>query len=118
MAVQDVAHGLVALCKQGKFQEAESTYYSDDIVSVEAFGESPESRGIEAVRESSAQWNAMFEVNDANVMGPYINGDQFAVGFQLNVTNRQSGERRKLEEIGVYTVKDDRIIHQRFFIPM
>lgn len=50
MAIKEVAQGLVGLCKQGKFDEAIDKYHADEIVSIEPMGDSPESRGIAAVR--------------------------------------------------------------------
>ena len=50
MNTQEIAHDLVALCQQGKFDEAGEKYWADDVVSVEAMGDEAESRGKAAVR--------------------------------------------------------------------
>jgi hypothetical protein len=115
MAITDVAQGLVALCREGKFEEATERYYADDIVSVEPFGEDPVAKGIAAVKAKGEWWVANHEVHGLEVGGPYINGDQFAVRFVIDVTEKASGKRSVFDEIGVYTVKNDKIAHEAFF---
>ena len=115
MAVSDVAQGLVALCREGKFDEAVSQYYSDDIVSVEAMGPDPIAKGIAAVKAKGEWWASSFEVHSIEVLGPFVNGDQFAVRFTLDTTEKATGKRSTMDEIAVYTVKDDKIVHESFF---
>jgi hypothetical protein len=40
---------------------------------------------------------------------------QFAVHFTFDVTPKATGHRTTLEEVGVYTVKDSKIIREQFF---
>jgi ketosteroid isomerase-like protein len=115
MAIQDVANGLVGLCKSGQFDEAMTRYYSNDIVSIEPHGEQPEARGIAAVKAKAEWWSDNFEVTETNVSGPFINGDQFSVLFNIDATEKSTGKRMPMEEIAVYTVKDDKIVNERFF---
>lgn len=114
MGTKEIAQGLVDLCKEGKFDEAGERYYSSDIVSLEPHGDPAEVRGIDAVKAKSEWWSENFEVNNADVVGPFINGDQFAVMFNLDTTNKKSGEHAKLEEVAIYTVRDGKIVHERF----
>ena len=113
--VQEIAQGLVALCRAEKFEEATETYYASDIVSVEADGEKPEVRGIEAVREKSASFYGAFEVHGVEVSGPFVNGSQFLVGFAVDLTHKASGSRSITKEMGLYTVRDGKIAEERFF---
>ena len=113
--VREVAQGLVALCRAGKFEEAMETYYASDIVSVEADRDDAEARGIEAVRAKSAAFYAMFEVHGAEVSGPFVHGTQFLVGFAVDLTHKESGSRSVTEEMGLYTVRDGKISEERFF---
>ncbi len=115
MSTQDVANGLVALCKAGKFSEAGETYWSDNVLSVEAMGDNPEMRGKEAVRGKGVWWEDNHIVHGAEVEGPYVNGDQFAVRFKMDITIKASGERRVMDEVGLYTVRNDKITEERFF---
>ncbi len=114
MSVQEVAQGLVALVRQGKGEEAIARYYSDAIVSTEAQGPDPVSNGIEAVKAKTAWWNQNMEVHSAEVTGPYINGNLFAVGYKMDTTQKLSGQRSIMEEVAVYTVENDKITEERF----
>jgi ketosteroid isomerase-like protein len=116
MAAKDVGQGLVELCKRGAFDEAIDKYYHENVVSVEAVGDPKEVRGLEAVLAKSAWWNENFEVHSATAEGPYVNGDEFAVVFKLDTTMKATGERSNMEEVAIYTVKDDKIVHERFLM--
>ncbi|MEO7718506.1 MAG: nuclear transport factor 2 family protein [Capsulimonas sp.] len=116
MSVSEIAKGLVDLCKEGKFEDAMNQYYSDDIVSTEPMGDDPVSNGIEAVRKKGEWWVANFEVHSVVVTGPFVNGDQFIVGFELDATNRPSGKRETMKEAGLYTVSGDKIVDEKFFM--
>ena len=115
MATKEVAQGLTGLCKSGQFDEAMTRYYAPDIVSVEAFGNPAETRGIAATQEKSQWFMDNHEVHGAEVEGPYINGDQFVVRFKIDLTEKATGKRAVVDEVGVYTVKNDKIVHERFF---
>ena len=112
---QEIAEDLVALCRQGKFDESGEKYWSDDVVSLEAMpGEMAEIAGKEAVRAKGEWWAANHEVHDVVVEGPYVNGDQFVVRFKMDVTPKD-GERTTMDEVGVYTLIDGRIVEEQFF---
>ena len=116
MSIQDIAADLVALCQAGKFDEPGEKYWSDDIVSVEAMpGDMARISGKAAVRGKGEWWAANHEVHGAVVTGPYINGDQFAVGFKMDVTPKSTGQRITMDEVGLYTVRDGKIVEERFF---
>ena len=118
MATKDVAEGLVSLCKSGQFSEAITRYYADTIVSVEAMcpeGGSPETHGLAAVQAKQQWWNENHDTHGAQIEGPYVNGDQFAVRFQMDVTFKPKAQRFALTEVAIYTVADDKVVHERFF---
>ena len=118
MTVTEIAKDLVALCGEGRFAEAGEKYWADDVVSVEAGappGGDPASHGKAAVVAKSEWWANSHETHSAEAHGPYVNGDQFAVRFVMDVTVKDTGARMKMDEIGVYTVKDGKIAEERFF---
>ena len=48
--------------------------------------------------------------------GPFFSGDnQFAVHFTFDVTRKATGARVTLEEVGLYTVENDKITREQFF---
>ena len=121
MSTMDIAKKLVELCRQGKNAEARETLYSPDIVSVEAGappGGQRESIGIEAVRAKSAWWADNNEIHSANITGPWPHDDRFIVGFQYEVTYKPSGQRLKLDEVGLYWVRDGKIVREEYFYSM
>jgi hypothetical protein len=115
MTVVEVANGLVALVRQGQFEEAAKTYYSPNILSVEAMGEDREARGIEAIAAKGEWWEANNETHGVEVSEPYIHGDQFAVVMKFDITPKATGKRGMMEEVAVYTVQDGKITEERFF---
>jgi len=121
VTTQEVAEGLVKLCSQGKFDEAMKTFYSPDIVSVEAGappGQSRESKGIEAVKAKGEWWITNHEVHSSKVEGPLVAGSHFAVVFKLDVTFKPQSRRFQMEEVAVYKVADGKIVYEEFFYNM
>ena len=115
MTVTEIANDLVSLCQKGEYEEAMTRYYADDILSVEPQGKDPEARGIAAVQEKTKWWVENMTVHSAEAFGPFVNGDQFVVEFKMDVTNKMNGHRMQMDEVGVYTVRDSKIVEERFF---
>ena len=118
MSTADIANGLVALCREDKYMEAIDKYYSDGIVSVESAspqGTSPEMKGIDAIRGKTKHFMETTEVHGQEVNGPYIGENQFAVQFKIDMTQKASGKRVNLDEMGLYTVEGGKIVHEHFF---
>jgi len=116
MTVQDIANDRVALCRAGDFDTPGQKYWADDVLSVEAMpGDMAEIRGKDAVKGKGDWWAANHEVHSSEVEGPYVNGDQFVVRFKMDLTQKASGERIQMDEVGLYTFKDGKIVEERFF---
>ena len=121
ITTQEVADGLVKLCSQGKFAEATNTFYSPEIISVEAGappGQSRESKGLAAVKAKGEWWAANHEVHSATVEGPLVAGSHFAVVFKLDVTFKPDGRRFQMEEVAVYKVANGQVVYEEFFYSM
>lgn len=115
MSLQTTARKFVELCNQGKNFEVMRTMYAPDIVSVE--GDGKETKGQQPVIQKSEVWQSNNAIHGEKVLGPYFNGaTQFAVHFTFDITPKATGQRRKIEEVGVYTVgKDDKITREQFY---
>lgn len=112
---KEIADDLVAMLKQGRFDESGEKYWADDVVSLEAMeGDMARIQGKAGVRGKGEWWAANHEVHSTVIEGPYLNGDQFAVRFTMDLTPK-GGERHTMDEVGVYTVKDGKIVEERFF---
>lgn len=121
MNTHDVAHAFTALMREGKFLEAGETFWSDDVVSIEAMsmpGMDAVAAGKVALHEKAEWWDANNETHAFEADGPYINGDQFALRYTMDLTVKATGERSKGEEVALYTVKDGKIVEERFFYNM
>ena len=118
MTVGEIGKDLVALCATGKFREAGEKYWSDDVVSIEAGappGGDPAVRGKTAVRGKADWWEGAHDIHSFEAFGPYVNTDQFTVRFTMDLTVKQTGARMQIDEIGLYTVKDGKVVEERFF---
>jgi hypothetical protein len=116
MSVKTVANRFVELCRQGKNFDVMRTMYAPDIISVEGGGE--ETVGQGPVIKKSEDWVSTKTFHGETVAGPFYNGanpDQFVVYFTLDITPKATGKRITLEEVGVYTVKNDKIVREQFF---
>lgn len=114
----EVGKKLVELCKQGKNVEAMQTLYSPDIVSVEAMdGPSREARGLDAVLGKGKAWSEAHTVHSAEIEGPWPNGDHFIVRFKYDITNKPSDRRMVLDEMGLFTVENGKVVREEFFYP-
>ena len=121
MSVMDIGKELVALCQQGKNQEAIDKLYSPDIVSVEAMAmpNMPQTQtGIEAIKGKNAWWVENHEIHGGEVTGPFPNGNQFILYFHYDVTPKHLGKRMTIEEMGLYTVENGKITKEEFFYAM
>ena len=117
MSTAEIAQDFTALCKAGKSEEAGEKYWASDVVSLEAMdGPMARAEGIAALRAKSEWWYGAHEVHSVEVSGPSVNGDQFTVGFKLDVTQKQSGQRMQMSETALYTVADGKIVEERFFV--
>jgi ketosteroid isomerase-like protein len=121
MSTLDVAKKLADLCRQGKNEEAVSTLFAENAVSVEAVampGAPQETKGLAGIKAKGKWWRDNHEVHSASVTGPWPHGDRFVVGFQYDVTNKPSGQRMKMDEVGLFTLENGKIVREEFFYSM
>lgn len=116
MSIKDLASAFAELLKSGEHDAAAAQFNAADIVSIEAMdGPMARIQGTEAVKQKGEWWHANHEIHAADSFGPYINGDQFAIRFTMDVTVKETGQRMQMEEVGLYTVKDGKIVEERFY---
>jgi ketosteroid isomerase-like protein len=116
MNTQELAKAFTDLCAKGELEAAGKKFWSDDIVSREPMtGDMAELKGRKAVEGKSEWWNANHEVHNFKVEGPYVHGDQFVVRFKGEVTPKGQ-KRMHLDEVGLYTVRNGKIIEESFFM--
>src|SRR5499427_10806022 len=116
MSTEEVANKVVELTRKQAWYEA-LDLYDDNVVSVEASGMgggSPETRGKQGVRGKVDWWVNAMEVHSFDSHGPFVGHDRFVVQFNADVSDKNTKERRQLSEVGVYTVKNGKIIREEF----
>jgi len=117
MDIQEVAQKVVELVRKQAWHEALDTLYDKDIVSIEARtsdGDSPEKRGIAEGRAKTDWWLNAMEVHSFKANGPFVAHDRFVVQYDADVTEKNSKKRMQLSEVGVYMVKNGKIVREEF----
>jgi len=112
MTTEEVAKKVVELVRKQKWYEALDTLYDNDIVSVEAT--TPDSRGKEAVRGKVDWWVNAMQVHSFTASEPFVADDRFVVKYDADITEKESKKRRKMSEVGIYTVKNGKIVREEF----
>jgi SnoaL-like domain len=112
MNTEEVAKKVIELVRKQAWYEALDTLYDNDIVSVEATA--PESRGKEAVRGKIDWWVNAMQVHSFKASEPFVAYDRFVVQYNADVTEKESKKRQEMSEVGVYTVKDGKIVREEF----
>jgi hypothetical protein len=118
MTTLEVGQRLVALCREGKNDEAMKELYSPDVVSVEAGappGMSAETRGIDAVVAKGAWWSENHTIHSAKVEGPFPHGDRFIVRFTYDITIKQANQRITMDEAALFIVANGKVVREEFF---
>jgi len=124
MSVLEIGAKMVEMVNAGPESEAKfvDEYYSDSVVSIEGQGsdEMPaKMEGLDAIRGKHEWWYGNHEVHSAVATGPYVGNkeDQFVIRFNMDLTPND-GERGQMEEVGVFTVKDGKVVQEEFLYLM
>ena len=113
---QQIAEDAVAMAKSGNINDIGPKYWADNIVSIEAMdGPMARLEGRKAVEDKGQWWYNAHEIHSIETTGPWVNGDQFTVRWKMDVTQKENGNRMTMEEIALYTLKDGKIVEERFF---
>lgn len=118
MGTADIAKRYVDLVKEQKHDEILTELFSKDATSVEAAtppGGDRTAKGLDAIRGKGKWWTDNHTVHKADVFGPYPHDDRFAVRFLYDITNKPSGKRLTMDEVGVFTVENGKIVREEFF---
>lgn len=118
-AIDDVARDFTAMLRLGQFEAAGEKFWATDVKSAEpadlcnnvpalVFGR-------EAARQKTRARFADAEIDDLGIDGPFITGDQFALFLDMLITDPATGKAQPFAEIAIFTVRDGRIIEERFF---
>lgn len=118
-----VAKRLAELMNANKGHEALIELYAADSRHVEAMAmpgsdNTRITQGKEALIKMSEHWGKITTVHGFSMTAPRVNGDQFTCDMMLDATSSDgpmAGQRIKMEETCVYTVKNGLITEAKFF---
>jgi hypothetical protein len=124
MDATQIGKRLVELCRKGENLQAVNELYDPKVVSIEVCGDEnmpARMEGIDAVRGKNQWWFENVELHSCGVVGPFPHHDRFIVKFDVDVTHKSgpmAGHRMKMEECGLYTVRNGKIVQEEFFYDM
>lgn len=120
MKTAEIANTLVKWCNEGKWEACYQEFYSPEILSIEGDGTAPDTvaKGMAEVAKKGEWWQETFEVHSSVASDPVVADNWFSVRFEMDTTHRPSGQRSTSSEIGVYQVKDGKIVREQFFYDM
>jgi len=95
--------------------------YSENAESVEAVV--PPGRDLRiakgriAIQAKREVWAAAHKIQKLVADGPYVHPpNRFAVRFEVQVTQKETGRQMTLREIAMYTVEEGKIVREEFFM--
>src|SRR5262249_22106822 len=114
MNTQELAKAFTDMCTKGELEAAGKKFWSDD--SREPMtGDMAVLKGRKAGEGKNQWWNANHEGHKFKAEGPYVDSDQFVVRFKAEVTPKGQ-KRTHLDEVGLYTVRNGKIVEESFFM--
>ncbi len=108
---------LVSLFNTGQIGECEKLW-DRSIVSCEGMGVGLEWAGLAAVEAKNAEWNGKHTMLGGAAEGPFVGSTGFAVKFRLHVKVNETGAEMVMNEVGVYTVQNGKIVREEFMYGM
>lgn len=110
----EIGTDLVARFNRGELREIETKWHSPDLVSVEGVGVAMAWSGRKAVEQKNEEWMATHRLHGASAEGPFLGASGFAVKFAMDVEDTSTNQRVMMEEVGVYTVQNGKIVREEF----
>ena len=108
---EQIGKQLVENYNKGKWQ-INTKLWSPKLIGIEGGGLAW--HGIKNVEAKNKFWSKGNTPLGGVADGPYLGSTGFAVKFRMDIKDNASGKRTIMEEIGVYTVKNGKIIQEEF----
>ena len=120
MTTKEIADRLVEMNRQDLHMEIYEELYTDDVLSIENWGDRMEFKGLEAIKQKGEMWyGSIEEIHETKVSEPLVADKSFAVTFYMDITFKESemgpGGRQTMTELAVYNVNDDGKIYREEF---
>jgi len=116
MTTQEVATRFHEYMQEGAFEKIYTELYSPDATSEETPGsEWGKASGMAEIQEKGKKWmDSIEEMYGGTTEKPVIAGNYFTCYMTMDYKPKD-GERTNMEEIGLYGVKDGKIVSEQFF---
>lgn len=115
MTNSEAIQAFTDMLKAGDHEDAAAKFNAPNIVSLEAMpGPMARVEGAAGVKAKSEWWYANHEVHSVSAEGPFVNGDQFVVIFDMDFTAKETGQRTTAKEAALYTMKNSMIVEEKF----
>lgn len=114
-SITQIASDFTALLRAGEFLAAGERYWASDVSSLIPTDAETAAIGIAAVRARTEHRARSHRIEELSIDGPFVTGNQFALFLDMLMIDRVSGTATPFSEIAVFTVRDARIIEERFF---
>jgi hypothetical protein len=95
-------------------KELWAKWWSPKAVSVEGHGMAMAWSGMKAIAGKAEWWTSAHTVHGASAEGPYLGASGFSIKFRMDVEEKASGKREVMEEVGVYTVQNGKVVREEF----
>ena len=111
----------VQAMRSGRGVEHVDEMYAENAESIEAVV--PPGRGVRiakgrgAIKAKREDWAAAHDIHKLEADGPYVHPPhRFGVRFEVEVTQKATGRKMTLREIAVYSVQNNKIVREEFFM--
>lgn len=117
MTTKEIADRLVALCREGKYDEVYTELFSPEIESIEPEGSTwPKAKGFDELKEKGKRWEEMLEEYlGGEISDPIVAGDFFSCTMKSKVKFKGIPEPIDMDEVCVYRVEDGKVVLEQFF---
>lgn len=118
MKINEIANRFVQWRNTNNADKLRTELYSPNIESVEEWNNSEigRVRGMEGLRKKGQSLSQQFEVHNIKASDATVADNWFSVKFEIDTTDKKSGKRSILSEIGVYKVDDGKIVKEYYFM--
>jgi len=118
MKIDEIAHHFVNWRNTNNAGKLRAELYSPDIESIEEWNTSEIARvkGMEGLKKKGQSLSQQFEVHNIKASNAVVADNWFSVKFEIDTTDKKSGKRSTLSEIGVYKVEDGKIVKEYYFM--
>jgi hypothetical protein len=96
----------------GEDMELWKKHFHPRFVSIEGSGQAW--TGYKGVDAKCKAWVSENKIHGSKASGPFVGATGFSVVYDMDVENLKSGQRFAMREVGVYTVKNGKVIQEEF----